>query len=481
MDSYMIKFSLGLLAFWLLYVVLFEKQSNHHFKRFYLLGALLISGCLPLMTITTYIDPMPVSNIPSDTFITESTREPINNNGVIEQVPYNWSALLSSIYFIGVAIFSLRFLKNLMHLLFKIRRHERQPQGSFIYVLLQKALPPHSFFNYLFLNQTDLETDRIPKEVLIHEQTHAQQLHSLDVLLIELIQIVLWFNPLIYLFRHHIKLNHEFLADEAVLNQGIRRNAYQNILLDYLSHQQNFQLSSSIHYSSTRLSLFSNKIAFGQVKKRILIMTTKTSRKTVLLSRLVLFPLSVILFYNLAERKYVEKESNEGIERSASTDISKHLFYVTVEKKGDLVNLKCEGGCKWGNLDLEPRPEPYIINDYGFSQGNSIASDEFAFSILVNKETVVFKGLKGADWKLLNFDLQKNDKLALNELGTTELMEFDHSNPNRIDLKIRAINDELFMNDYKIPVENYSEILNVITRNWSAENHKASTPDLMIE
>ena len=466
MALYILKLSVGLLVFWGVYVLLIEKQSTHQFKRFYLLGSLVISAIIPLMTITTYVDPLPLVEVPQQIII-----EPVTNSNLAAgetETTLSLATILWTVYAMGVLLFLLRFNINLSRLLKKIRKHERVASTPFIYVLLNQALAPHSFFNYLFFNKSDYAADRIPQEVLIHEEAHAKQLHSLDILFIELLQIIMWFNPLIYVLKHHIKLNHEFLADHAVLTNGVSSNRYQNILLDYLSHQQSPQLSSSINYSS--------------IKKRITVMKTQTSKTTVVLSRLLLLPLTVVLFYNFAERNYVEKEFNLESKVLEDSNISNSLFYVTLEKKGDVINLKCEEGCKWNHLVLEPRPEPYIINDYGFSNGKTLNSDKFSFTITSSSSGVDLNGLKGTAWIDLNFYLPENQVQAVNELGMTKtkLVKKKQSEAT-IPLRIEAVNDELFINYHKIAIEDYAEVLNAFTSNWTAENFKASMPDLIID
>ncbi|WP_115461092.1 M56 family metallopeptidase [Winogradskyella aurantiaca] len=290
MALYILKLSVGLLVFWGVYVLLIEKQSTHQFKRFYLLGSLVISAIIPLVTITTYIEPLPLLEVPQQIII-----EPVTNSNLAAgetETTLSLATILWTVYAMGVLLFLLRFSINLSRLLKKIRKHERVASTPFIYVLLNQAVAPHSFFNYLFFNKSDYAADRIPQEVLIHEEAHAKQLHSLDILFIELLQIIMWFNPLIYVLKHHIKLNHEFLADHAVLTNGVSSNRYQNILLDYLSHQQSPQLSSSINYSS--------------IKKRITVMKTQTSKKRIWISSLLLIPITSLLFFSLSSREIVE-------------------------------------------------------------------------------------------------------------------------------------------------------------------------------
>ncbi|HBY69604.1 MAG TPA: peptidase M56, partial [Flavobacteriaceae bacterium] len=85
--------------------------------------------------------------------------------------------------------------------------------------------------------------NEIPEEVLLHEHAHAKQMHSVDILFIELLHVLFWFNPLFIFLKRSMKLNHEFLADRAVLKQGAETSVYQKLLLAYSSHAVTPQLA----------------------------------------------------------------------------------------------------------------------------------------------------------------------------------------------------------------------------------------------
>ncbi|WP_405575338.1 M56 family metallopeptidase [Winogradskyella sp. Asnod2-B02-A] len=293
MEIYVLKLSACLFVFWLVYVLFLERQNMHHFKRFYLLGALATALIIPTLTITEYIEPIVNDLETAPLFI------PIESSFVampIEETDFiDLETTLWLIYGIGVLLFSIRFLINIVKMQRRIYKNENINNRSFIYVLLQENLIPHSFFKYIFFNKTRYESNNIPKEVMLHEETHAKQLHSLDIIILELLQIAFWFHPLIYILKHHVKLNHEFLADQAVLQQGSDAKTYQNILLQFSSNTQNHQLSSAINYSS--------------IKKRFTVMKTQTSKTRVWLSTLLVLPIIAILFYSFAEKQYVEKET----------------------------------------------------------------------------------------------------------------------------------------------------------------------------
>jgi beta-lactamase regulating signal transducer with metallopeptidase domain len=295
METYVFKFSACLAIFWLVYILFLERQTMHRFKRFYLLIAIASALVIPILTITQYVEPVPSDFEVSTMYI---TNQPTLIEQPKEQPPFfNLETVLWILYGLGVFVFVIRFIVNLYKMYKRISAHQQIKKRPFIYVLLDECRIPHSFFNYLFFEQSKYKTNAIPNEVKLHEETHAKQLHSLDIISIELLQIVFWFHPLIYILKHHIKLNHEFLADQAVLNEGIDTKVYQKTLLQFSSNAHEYQLSSTINYSS--------------IKKRFTVMKTQTSKTRMWLSSLLLLPIIAILFYSFAEKEYIEKEPTE--------------------------------------------------------------------------------------------------------------------------------------------------------------------------
>jgi biopolymer transport protein ExbD len=317
METYLFKFSACLAIFWLVYILFLERQTMHRFKRFYLLASAALALTIPLLTVTQYIEPIASSFEVSPVFI------PIASSFIEipqEKAPFmELETVLWIIYGLGVLLFSIRFAVNLFRMYRRILDNKNLSKLPFIYVLLEECRIPHSFFKYLFFDRLTYESNSIPSEVKLHEETHAKQLHSLDIIVIELLQIVFWFHPLLYILKHHIKLNHEFLADQAVLEEGIDTKTYQNILLQFSSNTDEYQLSSAINYSS--------------IKKRFTVMKTQTSKTRIWLSSLLLLPVIAILFYSFAEKEYVEKENTEIIQE----------IKTELEKANDLQLIYTDG------------------------------------------------------------------------------------------------------------------------------------------
>ncbi len=294
MWLYILKSSLCLLAFICFYKLFLERESVHKFKRFYLLGALTLSFFIPLITFTEYIEPAPFNNeTVSDLILTTNQQITENNSPSKNYLPM----ILWCIYLLGSTIFGFRFVKNLYQISNTIKSNTHHKNHRFINVLLREKINPHSFFRYIFLNKHKFEQNLIPKEVLLHEQTHATQLHALDTLILEVAQILLWFNPLIYILKRSIKLNHEFLADQYVISQGGTPTEYQNLLLAFSSNALEPQLANAINYSS--------------IKKRLTVMKTKTSKTKLWSTSLVLLPLLVILIYGLSSHKTIVKDNTQ--------------------------------------------------------------------------------------------------------------------------------------------------------------------------
>jgi hypothetical protein len=328
MEIYVLKSALCLAIFFVFYKAFLESTSVHHFKRFYLLASVLISLGIPFITFTTYVETPVVSTI-SNISILET--------GTVVEDRLNYSAIvLWTIYGLGVIYFGLKFIGNLRSMIWKIRSNPKRRSHRIINVLLSEKVVPHTFFNYIFFNKERFENHEIPAEVIEHEETHAREKHSLDILIIELCRVVFWFNPLFYYIRHSVKLNHEFLADRSVLKSGADTGAYQKTLLAYSSNASSPQLANSINYSF--------------IKKRFTVMKTKTSKRGIWIRSFLILPLLAIALYSFSSRELVPVEEkviseNISIQQSATREEMKEYTelakkYNAMPKEERIVKLK---------------------------------------------------------------------------------------------------------------------------------------------
>jgi len=275
----------------------------HVFKRFYLISSTIFAFLIPLVTITQHVDLESVAAMPQVSGNVAET----GTMAAVSQGDY--SMVLWTIYLAGSLFFAIRFFKNLVKVLAKIGTNQLLESNGVLYVLLKEHTSPHTFMNYIFLNKEKYEALNIPNEVLLHEETHARQMHSLDILFVELCQIFMWFSPLIYLWKNMVRLNHEFLADARVLQKGVSLKTYQNILLDFTTGQSHLQFAHPISY-------------YKFVKKRFTVMKTKHSKKETRLKALLLIPIVVALFYSFSNKEVAfnqqtlqEKASKELVDK----------------------------------------------------------------------------------------------------------------------------------------------------------------------
>lgn len=332
MELYLLKSAAILAVLFAFYKVALENTSMHTFKRFYLFGSLLAAFLIPLITFTSYMEVSPIVPIYSEV-------SPQFNYTEVEQTLNFWPIVLWAIYGLGVLFFSIKFFRNLFGLIQQIRKNPKFKNTPFINILLSETVIPHTFFNYIFLNKKQFENREIPQEVIFHEETHARQKHSLDILFVELLQIVFWFNPLFFFIKRSIKLNHEFLADRAVLNAGTETSDYQKILLAFSSNAATPSLAHSLNYSS--------------IKKRFTIMKTHTSKRAIWLRSLLILPLLSVLIYGFSTKEVIQKtkattelshqkatkaeiaEYNKLAKKYNAVDIEKRII-----KKNDLERLE---------------------------------------------------------------------------------------------------------------------------------------------
>lgn len=201
-----------------------------------------------------------------------------------EQATSDWKSLLLQTvgfaYWGMVIVLAIRFFIQLAGIIRLAFRCRKAKIGNTNVHLLRQASGPFSFFHWIFIHPTSHTEDEL-SEILTHEQTHANQWHSIDVLVSEIVCIFCWFNPFAWLMKREIRTNLEYLADNRVLETGHDSKAYQYHLLG-LSHHK---AAATIYNSFNVLPL----------KKRIKMMNKKRTREIGRTKYLMFLPLAALL------------------------------------------------------------------------------------------------------------------------------------------------------------------------------------------
>lgn len=231
---------------------------------------------------------------------------------------HDFKNLFYGIYLVIFTIFLVRFLRNVFSIIVKISKNDKLIINNNTIVLLDDNIVPHTFMQYIFVNKITYNLNHIPNEILLHEKTHSKQLHSLDVLIIEIMKIIFWFNPLLYFYKNAIQINHEFIADSyAIKNHSIAK--YQSILLEFISFQKNDCLTSNFNYSITN--------------KRFLMMTKKSNPARILISKLLVIPILLVAIFTFSNHSFAQSEpvltqlGKDVIAPQFPGGISKFYFY----------------------------------------------------------------------------------------------------------------------------------------------------------
>ncbi|MBE9466356.1 TonB family protein [Dyadobacter subterraneus] len=219
---YLGKVNVYWILFYVCYWLLFRKHTFFVWNRFYLLGSLMISFALPFIHFPDNARVIPtavyaVSTIPVYVSRPESTK-----------IITHWTQFVWAIQIIGCGLMLFKLLEAFKNLFKLINQGETIPLEDHTLVLLpHNEIGSFSFLKWLVVNFTDYELNFDP--ILRHESVHIRQLHSLDILLIEILKVGFWFNPVLWFYKKSLQEVHEYLADEEVPN----REQYARFLVAY--------------------------------------------------------------------------------------------------------------------------------------------------------------------------------------------------------------------------------------------------------
>jgi bla regulator protein blaR1 len=289
MLTYLFLSSAGIGLSYLLYHLFLKREKTFVFNRFFLLSGIIFSFIAPALKIENSIVSPVVTELSNTSFIHGSIPDEENITGItlkkLDNQRYSTQKVLLFIYLTITLIMLARFARNLRMIKKLIIHHGPAVNGLQI-VYLEKKTAPFSFFNYLFVYREDFKNNKITNSQFKHELAHSRQLHSLDILLIELIICGFWFNPFVWLYRRAVAENHEFIADQFATGQGINVRTYaKNIIHSTSSHNpQNLTSGFSFIQTKNRITML------NQVKSSVI---TRALKLTI-----VLFLLSVSLIFS---------------------------------------------------------------------------------------------------------------------------------------------------------------------------------------
>ncbi|RLJ32868.1 beta-lactamase regulating signal transducer with metallopeptidase domain [Chryseobacterium sp. 7] len=391
----------------LYYQLSLKDKTFHHYNRFYLLAAIVISLLLPLIRVDDF-----TIEVNNDMYMLLDKIQNFNTEKNIDN-----GNLYFNIIFSALGLVSFYFLGKLLYGVFKIQQFKNQFQKesfdgiNFYRTDLTEA--PFSYFKNLFWKNTITLHSDIGKQILKHEMVHIEQKHSFDKIFIEIITSIFWFNPFFHLIKREINLIHEYLADKKAVKQSDTK-AFAQMLL-------------ASHFSGTQLPVTSPFLS-SNLKKRLK-MLQKPKTKFGYARRIFALPVvfSIAFAYLVNAKNREIEETNLSITKAVS-EIKKDT--IRPEKSGqekiaELKTVSPEDHTKIAGLEKKIKekekelkgldPESDLFSDK-IEEISNLASEigEIASKVEVDQY------FNSAEWKNQMKELENMEPLSKKELRKIE-------------------------------------------------------------
>ena len=287
---YILKSTICLILFYLGFKALLSNDTFFRFNRWVLLVGIATCMLLPAIKIQTsepLLIQQPIIHLEKmiageETVVTYLS----DNNPEVDMIPVvtpakmiDWGQIIALLYWAGFIFCLMTTLLSFRKMFVLIWSGRKLQQGRYTLILVPSCVSPFSWGRYIILSEEDYE--KYPDEILTHEMMHLKSHHSIDLLFMECILWLHWFNPAIWLLKRELKDIHEYQADKGVLTQGVDATKYQLLLVKKAVGSSLYTLANSFNHS--------------KIKKRITMMLKGKSNNWARLKLLLLVPVGLIV------------------------------------------------------------------------------------------------------------------------------------------------------------------------------------------
>ena len=311
MLMYLIKANVVLVVLFGFYQLISAGDTFFKWRRLSLLTVYMLSLLLPTIDLSQLVnETAPLGNIlPRMAYnLPEVMVKPARD-------AFDWQRLAVWLYAVVALALLLRVLWQVVVVCRLAQRSERATLHGTAVCLLTGDYSPFSFFRWIFVNPVNKTPSQL-QQILMHEQAHVEQWHSLDALLSQLFVAAFWFNPAAWLMRLQVRNNLEYLADRSVISGGTDKKAYQYHLL-------------AVAYR-TNVATITNNFNVLPLKKRIKMMNKQTSNPLARFKYLLFVPLAIALLAmnNTTIRANVQKKVVKTTKTTKEADASNKVYEV---------------------------------------------------------------------------------------------------------------------------------------------------------
>ena len=383
---YDLKVAALISTFYLFYMLLLARETTHKLNRVVLLLGIVLSAVLPLCIVTLHQSAV-IDNNQQTMTIAHTVSTP---TAEVSEQAFDWTIPLTVVLLSGT-LARLAFLTQSYRRLHRMIRHgERHTLPSGIRVCVVDApIAPFSWMHTVVLSRTDWQSQ--PTLILAHEEAHVRHRHSYDIVVVEMLTALQWFNPVVWFLRQELRILHEYEADASVLSSGFDESQYIHLLM-----QQATGIQACALVRSTLVACFSkNGIHTPKTKKRILMMLKPRSRRTAWLKALYIVPI-VLVSLAMTARTVVDYETAPG-----SNDSAMHLFNEKSNGRADSYQIRHQPGVRFFRNGAEEQ----------IPEGRSIALE-------LSKTTMQINGSPIDQVTLLNLPYGELREIHLTETGS---------------------------------------------------------------
>jgi TonB family protein len=302
---------------WLVYRLLFHNSNRLYFNRYFLLTSMLLALAMPLLGLLSGMEVPQMVTLKQNMFNGMMLSEVIvtpDGQPVLPEVTVTTNAtpsrfslwqVIGGIYLIGVGVMTLLFLFKLGRLVVLIIRSPKRKMDGFTAVFTGKEQGSFSFFRYAFFPSENVDPD-----IMRHEMSHIAHHHSWDILFAEVMMILQWFNPFIYLYKKELQSLHEYQADRDVVATGVDKKNYMMLIL---------QQCTAVDFSG-----MSNNFSLILTKKRIKMITRNEKAKGLWWRLLATLP--VLAFLMIANTKVTAQEK-KAVDKPITIEMGQFEIY----------------------------------------------------------------------------------------------------------------------------------------------------------
>ncbi len=444
---YILKASALLGIFYLSYLLLLKKDTSFQLNRKFLISGIVTSAVLPALYLTRKVYIEASSQVYNYIPTSEVSSMPI-------ETPTDWWQIAGITYLIITGFFLLRLVHQLRLVVNIILKNNPEKKSGLNFIKTTENQLPFSFFRYIVFNPNKHSAKDL-NLILEHEKVHALQYHSADILLVNLVSCILWFNPFAWFYKRSVEQNLEFIADRETVTKKAEIKEYQHALLKVSIADLKPALTNHFYQSF--------------IKKRILMLNKKSSTQSPAWKLSLVMPLllAFMLLFNVKTEAQVvqEKQTEETAEPIEEPEVAEEIEIEEIEiakeievnegqKKEEVIEIEEAPEVSWTNRRVAPKKtsiarlgiDPlYILNGKKFKASklsNKYIGLRSNFEIFIGEKAVNRYGKDAKSGVIIipdaavirNFNKEMKDVNSHEKFRGRYIMVGENGKPNFINL-----------------------------------------------